>query len=146
MTFTIPIALDPNATYEFTLPEWECIPADSRPTFVAKHATARQASEMRRQLADSMTTEDPISVWVEIVSKTLVNWYGFYRSDGSVIPFSKDAIATTLTEDQIANLLARMQQAAALDREQRKNFEQPSRCSAAALNGVSPEIVRATVQ
>lgn len=119
----IPIALDPNATYEFWLPEWNDILAEYRPTLVARHMTARQAVDAGRELsaAEHDSGEAVLARFCSFISKSLVAWRNVLDANGEPIPFGAKPIDEVFTYGQILRMVEAMSAAARLSEDQRKN-------------------------
>lgn len=115
------IAFDPSSRYEFTLTPYEGEPAQSRPTFIARHMTVRE----RQRFIDlwGNAPEDRAASNIDdAISIALVGWRNVTDAAHAPVTFSVDRVIDVLTAHELSELLVRLWNAGALTDEQRKNF------------------------
>lgn len=115
------IAFDPSSRYEFTLTPYEGEPAQSRPTFIARHMTVRERQRFI-DLWGNAPEEQAAANIDEAIGIALVGWRNVTDAANKPVEFSASRVVDVLTAPELSELLVRLWNAGALTDDQRKNF------------------------
>jgi hypothetical protein len=106
----MPLAADPNATVDFSLGSDRDKPAASRPVFIVRMLTRRQASEIERLTKAANETKDDrecFDLCWQAITQGVVGWRNFVDpSTGKPLKeFSSDNLSAALSDLEIFELL-----------------------------------------
>jgi len=107
----MPIATDPNQTFDVSLPADKDTPEPTRPTYVFRHLTARQSRACRdvwRGLDKEADGDVALDHLAEAIRDHLADWRNLTDRNGEPIPFDPAALEDTLTDSELVLLFAAM--------------------------------------
>ena len=107
----MPIACDPNQTYEIVLASDENKPPEVRPTFVYRHLSARewkQVARLQDALEQSAEGAEAIDKMIDAARLGLVDWRNMTGVDGEAIPFDVGELDALLGPQEAAEMIQRI--------------------------------------
>lgn len=149
----MPLASDPDATFEFSLELDKDKPPASRPVFICRFMSSRKRREyvrLRSEMMIALTTPSDdagrraFELAVQAIRLVVVDWRNFYwppgftdikgaNIGGQQAMFTDDAVTDILTDMEIAELLGSLIEATQLGEKEKK----ASRCSALSASAAS---------
>jgi len=130
----MPLALDPEATFDFWLESDKDKPAERRPTFIFKHLSLRQTRAAAGPIDAVSTTADTggtIAALCDGVRAGLVGWRGMTGRDGNDIPYDPARLDEIITAREAWELWFGAATGRSPNEADLKNSESPSHSSSA---------------
>ena len=96
----MPLALDPEATFGFSLASDRDKPAETRPTFMFRHRTLRESMAFDRKMAEVAgpgQSEAAGQTLIDGILEGLAGWRSMIGPDGRLMPFDPDKLADIVT-------------------------------------------------
>lgn len=119
----MPLALEPNQSFDVVLPSDKDKPAESRPTFVARTQSMRGQRQVLKALDDSvdvsndeLTYDRMFTIIVDQLERVLVGW----RNMGGV-EFSREGLEEVLSFREARELLSLVAYNQAVQHEEKKS-------------------------
>ena len=121
----MPIALDPEQTFEVVLKTDQSKPPESRPVFLFRHLTARQLRRIAklgddREALKASTVDKITDDLIATIGEALAGWRHIDRE------FSAESLDTICTIGELWELYYAMRSGGSLDVESKKNSDMPS--------------------
>jgi hypothetical protein len=112
----MPIALDPQETFEIILESDKDKPQESQPRFIYRYLTCRQwrklsgyRDELEKLKQDkSATIDNVMNKTIEMASMNLVSWENIFGNDGELITFDKDKFEDIVTIIEANELIVKL--------------------------------------
>ncbi len=119
----MPIALEPNQSFDVVLPSDKDKPAESRPTFIARTQSMRGQRQILKALDDSVDSSNDeltydlmFTIIVDQLARVLVGW----RNMGG-LEFSREALEDVLSFSEARQLLSLVAHNQAVQHEEKKS-------------------------
>ena len=104
----MPLALEPNATYDVVLSIDADKPEDRRPTFVFRYLSSRKWKELAR-LTDKFEKDDSgeaaIDAVFDVIRMVLAGWRNMIGPDGKEIPYNPAELDDMVTPAEAMELM-----------------------------------------
>lgn len=119
----MPIALEPNQSFDVVLPSDKDKPAESRPTFIARTQSMRGQRQTLKAIDDSVDTKNEdlthelmFKIVLDELERVLVGWRNMGERD-----FSRDALEDVLSFREARELLMMVAHNQAVQPEEKKS-------------------------
>jgi len=101
----MPIALDPDSTFEVVLESDQNKPKENQPTFTFRVLTGRDWLRVTQLSDKAETGEDSVKLVYQSIQVGLVGWRNMVKPDGSEIPFEPKDLDAILTPAEANEML-----------------------------------------
>lgn len=126
----MPLALDPNETFEVVLRSDQARPETDRPTFLCRHLIYRERRDLRAissRAADRTLSETDIDALLAVCDRHLAGWRNLQDERGGALAFPPaGGLATVLTPPEIWEMAAALLGGGSLDADEKKESGSPS--------------------
>ena len=113
----MPLAIDPNETFELVLESDKDKPRESQPRFIYRHLTCRQwmnVAKFRDNLeilkGNKATLDDMVDKVKETATTNLIGWVNMIGPDGMMIPFDLAKFEDIIGLDEANELIIRLEE------------------------------------
>ena len=126
----MPVALDPNATFDLWLKSDAKVPLAKRPVFVCRHLTDRSLKRMAGMQGEINDAEgmDRIDLMHDALAMSLIGWRNMVDPQTTkAIPFSADKTQDILQAGEVVELIEKIAGHVQTSAGDRKKSARPSR-------------------
>lgn len=107
----MPIATDPQQTFNIVLEFDEDKPAETRPTFICRYLTARQWKQIARlqdEIDEASRGDVALDKILDALTMSVAGWRNMTDTDGREIPFDLSGLDALLTMGEVMELFQKI--------------------------------------